>query len=384
MGKEKSKSKSDDEKQMKGERKINEPKKNASKEEEDADAKEGTKTRREAYKDRKKAERKKNKKKGEKDDEGGKGKSSEDKSGAAATDADSSGYFSSPESNGVGANHEKESEFSALVSGIQSKLQKIRKDVSVAAPSTEDASESCPTAEASSTIPSPAEAKTKSDDLKAKLNSQLDGAKFRFINEKLYTMTSQKADEMFQADDEAFGIYHRGYAQQVAKWPVNPVDVIIEELKAIEDPKSVVDFGCGEAKLARELKACGVHEVKSFDLVAANELVTACDMRRCPLPDSSVDVAVFCLSLMGTNMVDFIREANRVLKKNGVLKIAEVESRCKNLKQFLRDLQKCGFKLSSKNQEHKVFFLVDLKKVGPCKVSESFPLGLDPCFYKKR
>ena len=80
----------------------------------------------------------------------------------------------------------------------------------------------------------------------------------------------------------------------------------------------------------------------------------------------------------------FFREANRILKKNGILKIAEVESRCKDSKQFLRDLQKCGFKLISKNDEHKVFFLIDMKKTGPCSVSDNFPLTLDPCYYKKR
>ncbi len=34
-----------------------------------------------------------------------------------------------------------------------------------------------------------------------------------------------------------------------------------------------------------------------------------------PLHDSSVDVAVFCLSLMGTNLKDYLKEANRVLKE---------------------------------------------------------------------
>lgn len=33
-----------------------------------------------------------------------------------------------------------------------------------------------------------------------------------------------------------------------------------------------------------------------------------------PLADASVGIAVFCLSLMGVNLVDFLAEANRVLK----------------------------------------------------------------------
>ena len=50
-------------------------------------------------------------------------------------------------------------------------------------------------------------------------------------------------------------------------------------------------------------------------------------MTHTSLEPSSVDIAVFCLSLMGTNLRDYIKEANRVLKDGGVLKIAEVESR---------------------------------------------------------
>lgn len=72
----------------------------------------------------------------------------------------------------------------------------------------------------------------------------------------------------------------------------------------------IADFGCGEAQLAKSV----VQKVHSFDLVAANDLVTACDMAHVPLTKASVDVAVFCLSLMGTNLQDYITEANRVLK----------------------------------------------------------------------
>ncbi|KAG8366904.1 hypothetical protein BUALT_Bualt16G0016400 [Buddleja alternifolia] len=46
-----------------------------------------------------------------------------------------------------------------------------------------------------------------------------------------------------------------------------------------------------------------------------------------PLDSSSVDVAVFCLSLMGINFPSYLQEANRVLKPRGWLLIAEVKSR---------------------------------------------------------
>lgn len=72
----------------------------------------------------------------------------------------------------------------------------------------------------------------------------------------------------------------------------------------------VADFGCGEARLAESVS----QKCYSFDLVATNKKVIACNMAHTPLSPESVNVAVFCLSLMGTNLKDFLLEANRVLK----------------------------------------------------------------------
>ena len=73
----------------------------------------------------------------------------------------------------------------------------------------------------------------------------------------------------------------------------------------------MADFGCGEARLAQEVK----NKVHSFDFVALSDMVVKCDMKNVPLNSSSIDIAVFCLSLMGTNVVEFLCEAHRVLKK---------------------------------------------------------------------
>lgn len=78
------------------------------------------------------------------------------------------------------------------------------------------------------------------------------------------------------------------------------------------DRKPVVaDLGCGEARLAKYFDTLKVH---SFDFVALNDLVTEANMANTNLPAASVDIAVFCLSLMGTNIKDYLREANRILK----------------------------------------------------------------------
>lgn len=59
--------------------------------------------------------------------------------------------------------------------------------------------------------------------------------------------------------------------------------------------------------------------VHSFDLVSKEDFITACDIASVPLADKSLDIAVYCLALMGTNWSEFIVESNRCLKLNGQL-----------------------------------------------------------------
>lgn len=63
------------------------------------------------------------------------------------------------------------------------------------------------------------------------MEERLLGARFRYINQQLYTSTSREAAQLFQSDPEAFEIYHRGFAQQVGRWPENPVHRIIRYLR---------------------------------------------------------------------------------------------------------------------------------------------------------
>ena len=76
----------------------------------------------------------------------------------------------------------------------------------------------------------------------------------------------------------------------------------------------VADLGCGDAALAKHFHGKKGIKIQSFDLVKTNEFVQVCDMAKVPLADESVDISVFCLSLMGTNFLAFIREACRYTK----------------------------------------------------------------------
>ena len=65
------------------------------------------------------------------------------------------------------------------------------------------------------------------DSFRARMEQRLESARFRYINEVLYTTTSGEAKRMFQQDPQAFWVYHKGYTAQVQRWPANPVDAII-------------------------------------------------------------------------------------------------------------------------------------------------------------
>ena len=222
----------------------------------------------------------------------------------------------------------------------------------------------------------------KEPSLRERVSEQLKSARFRWINEQLYSSNSWEAVQFFKEDPEAFQAYHAGYRNQVAQWPVNPLDVLIQSISRLPAGSVVADFGCGEALLAKSLPNMKVH---SLDLVAQTPEVVACDMAHTPLLMESVDVAVFCLSLMGTNLNDFILEANRVLRNSGMLMIAEVESRFEDIDNFTSAMVHFGFNLKKKDLSNQMFIFMEFQKTRKVSKTGKLPtLSLDPCIYKKR
>jgi len=224
--------------------------------------------------------------------------------------------------------------------------------------------------------------KTLAEEAKMKLSA----SRFRYLNEQLYSQPGNASAKLFKSDPTLFSSYHQGYQHQAAQWPLDPLNTIIADCLRLDDKAVIADFGCGEARLARSVE----NKVHSFDLVAANETVTACDMANVPLEDSTVDVAVFCLALMGTNTRDFLFEATRVLKVGGTLKIAELESRFQgeacSIDKFIESVEKFGFKNSWKDLKKDFFYFLDFKKVqgGKKKKGKLPEIELKPCLYKKR
>lgn len=86
---------------------------------------------------------------------------------------------------------------------------------------------------------------------------------------------------------------------------------------------------------------------RDFDHIAVNDKVIACDMAHVPVEDEALDVAIFSLSLMGSNFTDYLREAHRTLKLDGQLHIIEATSRFSDRGQFQTDLETLGFDVVS-------------------------------------
>ncbi|PLW09802.1 hypothetical protein PCANC_01782 [Puccinia coronata f. sp. avenae] len=248
-------------------------------------------------------------------------------------------------------------------------------------------------------------------------NSNLDGSRFRILNETLYTSTGEEALKLFQEDEQNstnnnnnnFQIYHRGFRSQIQQWPENPVQVIAKDLiQNTSSPILIADLGCGEATLAKLLAASHRHShfsTLSYDLMADHEgwITLAECSSSIPLPGSFndrtrngvVDLVVCCLSLMSTDWVGMILEARRILKQDGQLQIAEVTSRFIDIHQFIQFITKLGFTATSKPDESNSHFILfkfaksttSLNLSDPKTKEETIQSGaklLKPCIYKRR
>ncbi|CUM65760.1 uncharacterized protein PRCAT00003408001 [Priceomyces carsonii] len=247
---------------------------------------------------------------------------------------------------------------------------------------------------------------TRLSPLQQKMMAKLSGSRFRWINEQLYTISSDNALKLIKEQPLLFDEYHKGFKSQVESWPENPVNVFVKEIErraterivnapgglpGFSNKKVVIaDMGCGEAQLALDVNKFVTQynsqslkrgkqnnkkirrkqldiEVRSFDLKKVNDRIEVADIKNVPMPNDSCTIVVFCLALMGTNFLDFIKEAYRILAPRGELWIAEIKSRfteSSNSKQvkpeevgseFIDALKLCGFFHKATDNTNKMF-----------------------------
>ncbi|WWD18413.1 hypothetical protein CI109_102863 [Kwoniella shandongensis] len=273
-------------------------------------------------------------------------------------------------------------------------------------------------------------------EMQAKMQAKLEGARFRWINEQLYSTPSTEAVAMMKKDPKIFADYHETHRFLTAGWPSPPLPLIIKLLAPLPAGSVVVDLGCGDAGLARALVPQG-KIVLSYDLVgdsgvpgseqeaktAGGWVVEADFLEKVPLPgrpgglehtkseekgkkkgrggkdaaaSEVVDAVVCCLSLMGMNWVGGIFEACRVLKQGGSLHIAEVTSRFISTEDFVKMVESFGFELEEQDSPSSHFTLFRFTKSadvpqGPARGQKGWTERvqggeeiLRACVYKKR
>lgn len=165
---------------------------------------------------------------------------------------------------------------------------------------------------------------------------------FSQMNRTWNQRRSAVTHERLHANPEEWAQYHTLYRDARKDWAIIPYEEIIRWCKQRSE-YVIGDFGCGEAKLAEAVS--DQHTVYSFDHVAINDNVIACDMVHVPLDDNTLDVAIFSLSLMGANFTSYIKEAQRTLKLDGQLHIIEATSRFTDRKNFTSNLESLGFEV---------------------------------------
>jgi superfamily II DNA or RNA helicase len=184
---------------------------------------------------------------------------------------------------------------------------------------------------------------------------------FSVMNNRWNSTNSQKLHERLIDDPTEWENYHSLYRAARVSWPVIPFEKIANWISQLPVNRIVADFGCGEDLLGDQLRARGF-TVHSFDHIAISDAIVRCDIGEgVPLGDHSVDVAVFSLSLMGSNSGDYLREAARVLVFDGRLIICEASSRFPEDHEVRQRLQRLGFHVTNISEDAQFTFIQALR-----------------------
>lgn len=171
---------------------------------------------------------------------------------------------------------------------------------------------------------------------------------------------SHKTHERLQGNPEEWCYFHTKLQEQEREWQHIPRDECAKHIKENLLLGSVVgDFGCGQAQLAIALR--DEYTVHSFDHVAISPSVVACDMAHTPLDDVILDVAVYCLSLVGVNVKDYLVEAYRTLKPSGQLLVYHPSENADRRK-FVTGLERFGFAVVKQEQKDQWHYVWAIKR----------------------
>ena len=176
-----------------------------------------------------------------------------------------------------------------------------------------------------------------------------------FFNNKGKRTEHSKFHEEIIKNPKEFFEYHRARHDSMQTWDEIPYEYIASKIK---NKNSVVaDFGCGENLMRNFIPH---NKVYSFDHIAFDNSVIACDMAHTGFENECIDVAVFSLSLWGNNFEDYFKEAYRMLNYDGLIYIAEPSNSYDNNQRndLVCLLKKNGFTIVGEIEDRGKFFYI--------------------------
>ena len=180
-------------------------------------------------------------------------------------------------------------------------------------------------------------------------------------HQKASTSTSSRMHDWFKEDSIRWIEYHRVREENIKDWVEDPITVIAERLN--ENPgQTIADLGCGMNRLKSLVKSyAGWYSVDHHAVDKSVIEADSSDLHEY-LEYESVDSAVFCMSLWGTNYLDSIKEAHRYLKTGGTLYIVEPKDKV-DQSVLLGEVVQLGFNLTNLVLERNGKTYFEYKKV---------------------
>ena len=180
------------------------------------------------------------------------------------------------------------------------------------------------------------------------------------IHQKANTSTSFHMNEYFTSNPNKWKEYHKIREENKKNWVEDPLDVIAEKLNKNTN-QIIADLGCGMNQLKDKVK--GFSKWYSFDHYSEDDTVIKADISNLKeyLCDNTIDSAVFCMSLWGTNYMDYIKEAYRYMKIGGIMYIVEPKDKV-NQAELIGGATQFGFEIISIDIERNGKTYLEFKK----------------------
>jgi superfamily II DNA or RNA helicase len=196
-------------------------------------------------------------------------------------------------------------------------------------------------------------------------------------HQKYITMRSDTLATHFKENPEEFAKYHKCRDENLETFSEGekPHEIACQMLNAFKTKKqkTVVDMGCGLAKIANHFADDLRFKFINYDHVSVAPNIEVCDISSMPLEDDTADICIMCFALWGSNCADYVKQAYRVLETQGSLYIIDSTKRWseKNTDGYIEEgmegqrlkilLENSGFKIV--NQKTEKFCLFHCVKI---------------------